>query len=113
MLVMAIGVQGFFAVNSFVVPILIIFNFTLMFKGLSSDHFLERFLMTPEGFISWRAILAAFSYSALNLALAQAVLVPIAVEMNDLTIVKLGGTAGRSIINFNFDIQPFNFNNTS
>ncbi|MBS4203978.1 YkvI family membrane protein [Lederbergia citrea] len=94
MLVMAVGVQGLFAVNIFVVPILIVFNFLVMCTSITSHHFLENFLFTPDGIESWKAGAAAFSYSALNLALAQAVLVPIAIEINDIAIVKRGGQIG-------------------
>ncbi|MBS4198752.1 hypothetical protein KHA93_03690 [Bacillus sp. FJAT-49732] len=96
--VMAVGVKGLFAVNTFVVPMLIIFNFILLFNSIRSNEIFTSLLHIPEGLISIKAIISAFSYAAFNLALAQAVLVPIAVEINDKAIVKLGGFIGGSLL---------------
>lgn len=41
-----------------------------------------------------RALLRALSYAALNLALAQAVLVPVAAEVKDKEVVRAGGILG-------------------
>ncbi|MCJ8006067.1 hypothetical protein ACFFF5_04955 [Lederbergia wuyishanensis] len=96
--VMAVGVKGLFAVNTFVVPMLILFNFILLFKSIESYELVTSLFNIPEGNISIKAIIAAFSYAAFNLALAQAVLVPIAVEINMKAIVKLGGWIGGAIL---------------
>lgn len=94
LLVMAMGVRGIFAVNTFVVPMLIIFNITLLIVTLTNDYFIQNFWLTSDKQFSWRVIMSAFSYSAFNLTLAQAVLVPIATEVNDKEIVKRGGILG-------------------
>lgn len=93
-LVMTLGVKGLFAVNTFVVPILIVFNLMIMYSTFYHDHFPEYLLITPGIKAGWKAAGSAFSYAAFNLALAQAVLVPIATEINDKRIVKLGGILG-------------------
>jgi uncharacterized membrane protein YkvI len=93
-LVMAIGSKGVFAVNTFVVPIMIVFNLILMTKSVSDLHFIENFLHIPSDLDVWKSVISPFSYAALNLALAQAVLVPIATEINDKAIIKLGGIIG-------------------
>ncbi|MCR2820918.1 YkvI family membrane protein [Lederbergia panacisoli] len=98
LVVMAVGVKGLFAVNTFVVPMLIFFNLILLIRSFESEHLFISLLNIPEGFISIKAIVAAFSYAAFNLALAQAVLVPIAVEINEKSIVKLGGFVGGVIL---------------
>ncbi|MBS4217948.1 hypothetical protein KHA96_06380 [Bacillus sp. FJAT-49711] len=98
LLVMAVGVKGLFAVNTFVVPMLIFFNLILLLRSFESENLFISILTIPEVSISIKAIIAAFSYAAFNLALAQAVLVPIAVEINEKSIVKLGGFIGGLIL---------------
>ncbi|MBS4193786.1 YkvI family membrane protein [Lederbergia citri] len=98
LIVMALGVKGLFAVNTFVVPMLIFFNFILLYHSIENKQILTSLLHNPEGFISIKAIIAAFSYAAFNLALAQAVLVPVAVEINEKVIVKLGGWIGGALL---------------
>lgn len=94
LIVLAVGAKGLFAVNSFVVPALVLFSFILMFKAVPSIGFVESFIIAPANTGLLRAILSAFSYAALNLALAQAVLVPVAVEVNNKKVVRLGGIIG-------------------
>ena len=98
LVIMAVGVKGLFAVNTFVVPMLIVFNVFLMFTVLSADGLPNHIFTAPAGLLGWRAVLSAFSYSAFNLALAQAVLVPIAVEINDIAVVRLGGMIGGGLL---------------
>ncbi|MEK3887154.1 YkvI family membrane protein [Bacillus sp. FSL K6-3431] len=99
-IVMAVGAKGLFAVNSFVVPALILFSFILMLKSVPTTGYLETFFSVPTTPTPIHTIISAFSYAALNLALAQAVLVPIAVEMNDKATVRLGGIIGGFLLTF-------------
>lgn len=94
LIVLWAGVKGLFAVNIFVVPTLIIFNLLLMYSSLSYPLLWSNLLQFASIDHSWKAVGSAFSYAAFNLALAQAVLVPVATEINDKTIVKLGGFIG-------------------
>lgn len=94
LIIMALGVKGLFAVNTFVVPILILFNLILMVTSVTGSDFINDLFFIPNEGVKWEALVAAFSYAAFNLTLAQAVLVPIAVEINDVVIVKLGGFIG-------------------
>lgn len=97
-IVMAKGIKGLFAVNTFVVPLLIFFNLFLLadiyLKGNSIEHLFDM----PTISVGWKALLSALSYSAFNLALAQAVLVPIAANINDREIVKYGGMIGGGLL---------------
>lgn len=94
LIVMAAGVKGLFAVNTFVVPMMVIFNFLVMVQILKTGDG----VMTVFSFSGLKgggeAVLSAFSYAAFNLALAQAVLVPMAAEIKDREAVKLGGVIG-------------------
>lgn len=91
-LVMAVGMKGLFAVNTFVVPIMISFSFILFFYTVQMPDFASHIFMEKN--ISWKAFASPFSYTALNLSLAIAVLVPAASEIGDEDTVKWGGILG-------------------
>ncbi|MDF2790632.1 MAG: rane protein, partial [Neobacillus sp.] len=93
-IVMMIGTKGLFAVNSFVVPIMVCFSLMLMSLSIKQSDFVNHLLFVPHTVDSWKSILAPFSYTALNLALAQAVLVPVASEIKDDWTIKWGGILG-------------------
>ncbi|MGE6258542.1 YkvI family membrane protein [Heyndrickxia sporothermodurans] len=97
-IIMLIGTKGVFAVNTFVVPMMIIFNFIVMTQSIMTPNFVETFLHIPEIDNGWRFLLSPFSYAALNLILAQAVLVPIAYEVNDKDVVRWGGIIGGALL---------------
>ncbi|WLD91680.1 hypothetical protein [Alkalihalobacillus sp. AL-G] len=96
--VMLIGVKGLYAVNSFVVPIMISFNLILMVYSVTDAHFIKSFFTIPYVDDGWKSIVSPFTYAALNLALSQAVLVPVAAEVNDKKIVRLGGILGGALL---------------
>ncbi|MEH7121051.1 hypothetical protein V7128_27140 [Neobacillus vireti] len=93
-LVMLVGTKGLFAVNSFVVPLMISFSLILMIFSVQLPHFLDQLLFIPHADDGWKSVVAPFSYVALNLGLAQAVLVPIAAEVKDDWTIKWGGIFG-------------------
>jgi uncharacterized membrane protein YkvI len=93
-LVMLVGTKGLFAVNTFVVPLMICFSLFLMVTSVRIPHFLDQLLYIPHANDGWKSVLAPFSYAALNLGLAQAVLVPIANEVKDDWTIKWGGIIG-------------------
>jgi uncharacterized membrane protein YkvI len=92
LLVMRVGTKGLFAVNTFVVPIMITFSFILFLLSLSLPGFVDEIFQMEN--ISWKTISSPFSYTALNLALAIAVLVPAASEIGDEEVAKWGGILG-------------------
>ncbi|MCR8849153.1 hypothetical protein NQ095_12090 [Rossellomorea sp. SC111] len=91
---MMVGIKGLFAVNTFVVPLMIVFNLILMVYSVRHADFLDAFLMIPHAEDGWKSVVAPFSYVAFNLAMAQAVLVPVAGEVEDREIIKYGGYLG-------------------
>jgi uncharacterized membrane protein YkvI len=93
-IVMLIGIKGLFAVNTFVVPLMITFSLMLMVFSVRMPHFVNQLLFVPHADDGWKSVLAPFSYTAFNLALAQAVLVPIATEIKDDWTIKWGGRIG-------------------
>ncbi|CAI9389950.1 YkvI family membrane protein [Niallia sp. Sow4_A1] len=92
LMVMMVGTRGLFAVNTFVVPIMISFSFILFILSISLPGFLGEIFQMET--ITWKTISSPFSYTALNLALAIAVLVPAASEIGDEEVVKWGGILG-------------------
>jgi uncharacterized membrane protein YkvI len=92
--VMLLGTKGLFAVNTFIVPMMILFNLLLMSRSITGIHFIQSLLFIPHIHNWWKAAAAPFAYVAFNLGLSQAVLVPLAAEMNDREAVRLGGKIG-------------------
>jgi uncharacterized membrane protein YkvI len=93
-LVMLVGTKGLFAVNTFVVPVMITFSIILMLYSVQMPHFIDQLLFVPHAEDGWKSVIAPFSYVALNLGLSQAVLVPIATEVKDDWTIKWGGILG-------------------
>ena len=93
-LVMLVGTKGLFAVNTFVVPLMISFSVILMIFSVQMPNFMDQLLYIPHAEDGWKSVVAPFSYVALNLGLAQAVLVPIATEVKDDWTIKWGGILG-------------------
>jgi len=94
LLVLYKGIKGLVAINIIVVPMMIFFSIMLFLQGIQMPSFQENFFNTPDDFGSWRSIISPFLYSAFNLALAQAVLVPVATEIKDPVTVRRGGILG-------------------
>lgn len=92
LLVMMVGMRGLFAVNTFVVPLMLSFSLILLFLSIQLPHFIMHVFESSA--ISWKSIGSPFSYTALNLSLAIAVLVPAASEIGDEQTVKWGGVLG-------------------
>ncbi len=93
-LVLTVGTKGLFAVNTFVVPMMIGFSFLLMILSMKLPQFIDHVMWIPPQSDGWKAVLAPFTYTAFNLSLAQAVLVPVAFELKDEKVVKWGGRIG-------------------
>jgi uncharacterized membrane protein YkvI len=93
-LVMLVGTKGLFAVNTFVVPVMITFSLILMLYSIQMPNFIDQLLFIPYAEDGWKSVIAPFSYVALNLGLSQAVLVPIATEVKDDWTIKWGGILG-------------------
>lgn len=91
--VMMRGMNGIKAVNSLVVPVMLAFTAAVCVMSLrlpASGNF-----MTLEGgYPLWRIWLSPFMYTAFNLALAQAVLVPLGASAHDERTIRLGGFIG-------------------
>ncbi len=87
------GMNGIKAVNTLVVPIMLIFTF-IVFKLAIQSPTGYNFLMLTSDYPSWRVWLSPFMYTAFNLILSQAVLVPLGATTPDLRSIRLGGLIG-------------------
>lgn len=92
------GVKGLFVVNLVIVPMIIIFTLLIFLQTVDSPFIMMASQIGFENGEIGRVILSGFSYAALNLTLAQAVLIPIAHEINNRISVKLGGILGGSLL---------------
>ena len=91
-LVLHFGIKGLFNVNLVVVPIMIIFSIGLAVKViLDTNHSVLGVYTHPE---SWKWLVSPFLYAAFNIAMAQAVLVPLAKEVKSESSLKWGGLLG-------------------
>ncbi|ONK25308.1 hypothetical protein MHB50_10905 [Siminovitchia sp. FSL H7-0308] len=93
LVIMAAGIKGLLAINVIVVPMMIAFNTAVLFHIVPGGNVTLWFQVEDAG-NGWFAVLSAISYAGFNLALAQAVLVPLAAEINDRKTVKWGGVMG-------------------
>ncbi|PEZ03329.1 hypothetical protein CN326_18565 [Bacillus sp. AFS018417] len=87
------GLQGVFEVNSLVVPIMMIFIVGLSITTFFHDA-TSLFNITPSENWNVKWITSPVTYVALNLSLAQSVLVPLASEVKDQKAIKWGGILG-------------------
>lgn len=102
-LVIKRGLDGLFLVNSLVVPIMLIFSLYILIKvgwhegGLTS---ITGFTSWKESWTGWNWLVSGFTYVAFNLAMAQAVLVPMGKEIKHQRALYWGGVAGGIVLGF-------------
>ncbi|MCP8968876.1 YkvI family membrane protein [Ectobacillus ponti] len=87
------GLSGVFGVNSLVVPIMMLFIIGLFSTTLSQAWPILTNSVPQEEW-NWRWVTSPITYVAMNLALSQSVLVPLAYEVNDEKAVRAGGMLG-------------------
>ncbi|WP_188456756.1 YkvI family membrane protein [Virgibacillus oceani] len=102
------GLKGIFAINSYTVPIMIIFSLFVVFAifGQNPHKLMEQVIPghVSED-LSWAV--SPFTYSAFNIITAQVVLVPLGNEIRDERILRWGGFWGGLILFFLLLINHF------
>jgi uncharacterized membrane protein YkvI len=89
-LVMTKGMNAILAVNSLVVPLMLIFTVIVSWDTITTHG-----VFTPvETTSSLQWLLVPLIYTSFNLAMAQAVLVPLGKEIDDERVLKWGGFIG-------------------
>ena len=81
-------------INSFVVPVMISFSLILCYVTFEQGPFIDSLIKVQETGVTWKILFSPFSYTAFNLSLAQAVLVPVANEIQDKQVIRRGGLLG-------------------
>lgn len=89
------GMRGIMAVNTIVVPGMLLFTgIAFYFTSQSAEFLTFRWLEMEDPYPPGRAWIAPLLYAAFNLASAQAVLAPLGAAVRDRTAIKLGGVLG-------------------
>lgn len=94
------GVKGIFAVNSIIVPLVLIFTALLLIHTLNQPLGTTAWWSRSTEPVWWRAVTAPFLYVGFNLVLSQAVLVPIGAAAWSRNVIRLGGLIGGLGIGF-------------
>jgi len=91
--ILMLGLKGLFLVNSFVVPIMVFFSVMLCVLTIADGGVQSAMFFLP-GKLTMDAVLSPFAYAAFNLALAQAILIPVAYEIKDEKVIREGSILG-------------------
>lgn len=104
------GLNGIFAVNSLVVPIMISFCILITILTFFGDgvHQPSMNIISSQPGPIW--IISALTYVSYNLTMAEAVLVPLGKEVNDEHLLKWGGVWGGAGLTFILILSYFVLN---
>ncbi|WP_243735354.1 YkvI family membrane protein [Paenibacillus turpanensis] len=87
------GMDGILAVNSFVVPCMLLFTM-LVVMNVADEPTAANWISLPNQIDPIKAWIAPLLYAAFNLATSQAVLVPLGSKIQDRNVVLWGGRLG-------------------
>lgn len=93
------GMTGILQINSLVVPLMLTLSIIIVFSTFKVPG-AGNFLLLDTGHSPLRAWLSPILYTAFNLGMAQAVLVPLARHTKDIRALKWGGILGGTGIGF-------------
>ncbi|GLX68156.1 YkvI family membrane protein [Paenibacillus glycanilyticus] len=93
------GMKAILTVNAIVVPIMLLFTVFIMVDTFQTPES-GRFLTISSDHSVFAAWASPFLYTAFNLSMAQAVLVPLGAEIKDRATIKLGSWIGGVGIGF-------------
>ena len=96
-LVISRGMNAIIKLNSFVVPTMLVFTTLIMIHTLQMPNAGQLLTISTDKpfYAAWTA---PFLYGAFNLAMAQAVLVPLGATMPSRSVIRMGGIIGGIII---------------
>lgn len=93
------GMKAILAVNAIVVPVMLLFTVLVVIDTFRSPGS-EKFITLATDYSPWAAWTSPFLYTAFNLSLAQAVLVPLGAEIRDRKTIVIGSWIGGIGIGF-------------
>lgn len=92
-IVLSRGMEGILSVNSVIVPFMLLFVAIIVITSILSPEAGSGFRFSAPA-SPWKGWFSPFLYAALNLCLAQAVLVPIGYAAEDGTVLRRAGLLG-------------------
>jgi uncharacterized membrane protein YkvI len=93
-LVMTRGMNGILAVNSLVVPLMLCFSIFIAFQLVDINGLMQTTGWQRHQLEDFNWLVSPFTYAALNFAFVQAVMVPLASEVEDESVLRWGGIWG-------------------
>ncbi|GMK49201.1 YkvI family membrane protein [Paenibacillus glycanilyticus] len=87
------GMKAILTVNAIVVPVMLLFTALIMLDTFQTPE-ADRFITIATDHSVWAAWASPFLYTAFNLSMAQAVLVPLGSEIKDRKTIVLGSWIG-------------------
>lgn len=91
-MVMIFGLKGLLSANLIIVPMIITFSLLISFTILANGHVASTTIQFPAQSFKWAV--SPFAYAAFNLALAQIVLIPLANEIKNEQVIRIGTILG-------------------
>jgi uncharacterized membrane protein YkvI len=93
------GMTAILALNSVVVPIMLTFTILIVIHAVQVPT-VSQWISAPNNASPWMVWMSPFLYTAFNLALAQAVLVPLGGQIRDERVIRRGAVLGGVGIGF-------------
>lgn len=93
------GMNAILTVNAIVVPIMLIFTVFIIINTFQTPG-ADKFLTLKSDYSPWAAWAAPFLYTAFNLSMSQAVLVPLGAQIQDRKVIIAGSWVGSIGIGF-------------
>lgn len=91
--VMHRGMEGILSLNTLVVPFMLLFSLIIAITSFTSSSSQPFHPIMPEGGLL-SSLFAAFTYVSYNIAMSQAILVPMGKEIKDERVLLWGGLTG-------------------
>lgn len=105
-LIMRKEMTGILMVNSLVMPTMLLFIILVAVNTIRAGDF-SLWQQADQVMEGWGWLISSFSYAALNMAMVQAVLVPLGSEIKDESILKWGGFWGGIGLGFMLMVSHF------
>lgn len=93
----ASGLKGIFAINAWIIPVILLFNLFVFAYSLLMDDYTYEFMPVFD-VTAFDIVKSAVSYASFNIVLALGVLIPAGSEVDDPRALKVGGALGGSIL---------------
>jgi uncharacterized membrane protein YkvI len=93
-IVISRGFNGIFFINSLIVPVMVLFSFSIAMTLLGQSESSTFFRFSAGSTSEWKWLASSLTYVGFNLTLAQVILVPLGREISNVKVIKWGGFFG-------------------